>query len=176
MSFHLVGYFPKKIQSATAAMGLPGIREIWSAGNCISGGPPDWVRPYRHNSLGLFDTPDLARSVVPAGEEGDYRVVGYRLWSEAFGEGPRLSIHGTDARPSNNFGVIGYDAVSSSHGHEFECSPLSCNGAAKEFAVNDRCLFETGDEAVAAARTFAAGPWEPGPYYVVEVLATEERR
>jgi len=174
MSFHFIGYFPKKIERATSAMGLPGVSEIWSVSNCISKPPEGWIQHWRHNDFGFFDTPPLAGSVVPTNLVQEFRVVGYRIWSEPFGEGPRLAaISGpTNLRPSADFVVIGYDAVSSNHGQDFECSPLSCNGAAKEFAATSQCLFASLDDAMAAGRTFAAGNWEPGPYYIVEVLAS----
>jgi hypothetical protein len=53
--------------------------------------------------------------------------------------------------------------VSKSRAHFFECSPLSCNHAAKTFKANAHCLFDALDEAVAAARVFSKGSWEPGP-------------
>ena len=67
---------------------------------------------------------------------------------------------------------IGFDVVSASCG-QFECSPLSCNGGAKQYSANTNCLFRTLHEALAAAAEFALGGWEPGPYRVVEVLAPE---
>jgi hypothetical protein len=178
MSFCLVGYFPKKIARATGAMACPGVTEIWSVSHCMSPGPDNWIQCWRHNALGLFDTPALAQSVVPAGLADAFQIVGYRLWLEAFGAGPRLpALEGTaELPPAAGFDVVGYDAVSSSRACEFECSPLSCNGAASDMDVNDRCLFTSAGDAAAAARTFAAGLFEPGPYYVVEVLAAGEAR
>lgn len=176
MSFQLVGYFPKKIARATDTMAFPGVREIWSVSHCMSPGPDNWIQRWRHNELGLFDTPALAQSVVPDELAHEFRIVGYRLWLEAFGAGPRLpALRGpAELPPAAGFDVVGYDAVSSSRGCEFECSPLSCNGAAVEMDVNECCLFVSAGDAAAAARTFAAGLFEPGPYYVVEVLAAGE--
>jgi hypothetical protein len=37
----------------------------------------------------------------------------------------------------------------------FECSPLSCNGAAKTFKANADCLFDALDGAIAAAKEFS---------------------
>jgi hypothetical protein len=177
MACYFIGYFPKKIERATEAMGLPGVSEIWSVSNCISSGPADWIQKWRHNSFGLFDTPELAASVVAPELIQEFQIVGYRLCSEVFGEGPRLPAAAgpATAMPSADFVVIGYDAVSCTQGHDFECSPLSCNGAAKQFAANERCLFAAADEALAAAAAFATNGWEPGPYYVVEVLARPNR-
>lgn len=56
-----------------------------------------------------------------------------------------------------------------SHSHFFECSPLSCNNMAKEFAVNRHCLVDDLDQAGSVAERFAVEEPEPGPYYVIEV-------
>ncbi len=71
--------------------------------------------------------------------------------------------------PDSGFVSIGFDAVGLSHKflglsqNSFGCSPLSCNGAAEQFAVNERCLFPTFNAAVAGAVEFSRGNWEPGP-------------
>jgi hypothetical protein len=72
--------------------------------------------------------------------------------------------------PGSSFELLGFDAVSKSVADFFECSPLSCNGAAKTFKVNAHCLFDALDNALAAAKEFSNGNWEPGPYYVARVL------
>jgi hypothetical protein len=69
---------------------------------------------------------------------------------------------------------IGYDIVerNPAMGHlGFGCSPLSCNGMAESLPVNDFCLIDDLDIALAAARRFGIEQPEPGPYLVVEVLA-----
>ena len=53
----------------------------------------------------------------------------------------------------------------------FGCSPLSCNGMAESIPVNDSCLIDDMETALAAARRFGVEQPEPGPYVIVEVLA-----
>lgn len=53
----------------------------------------------------------------------------------------------------------------------FGCSPLSCNGMAEEISVNEFCLIDDLETALAAARRFGVEQPEPGPYVIVEVLA-----
>lgn len=72
--------------------------------------------------------------------------------------------------PEPGFAVVGFAAVARSR-TSFECSPLSCNGKAAELTTNEECLFRSFDEAVVGARAFSVEKCEPGPYYVVEVLA-----
>jgi hypothetical protein len=176
MSFSFVGYFPKRIEPATEAMGLPDVDEIWSLADCISEGPENWITFWRHNDFGAYNTSELARSVVPADRRNQFAIVAYRLWSEEFDDiGSRAVANLESLRPielDHGYRSIGFDAVSASCG-QFECSPLSCNGGAKQYSANRRCLFRTLDEALAAASEFARGGWEPGPYRVVEVLAPQ---
>jgi hypothetical protein len=72
--------------------------------------------------------------------------------------------------PGSAFEPLGLDVVCKSVADFFECSPLSCNGAAKTFKANSHCLFDALDDAVAAAKEFSKRNWEPGPYYVARVL------
>jgi hypothetical protein len=51
----------------------------------------------------------------------------------------------------------------------FGCSPLSCNGMAERIPVNEFCLIDDRETALAAARKL--GVEEPGPYVIIEVLA-----
>jgi hypothetical protein len=106
-------------------------------------------------------------------------VLAYRVWHEEFGECGTQPLKLIDEMPvlqlEPGYRIVGYDAVSASLG-SFECSPLSCNGGAKEYKVNSKCLFATLPEALAAAADFAQGGWEPGPYRVVEVLAPPTSR
>jgi len=165
------GFLPRVIVPCPPEIGVVHVREIWSASCHISAGPPDgWIDHWVHNRLEFFDTEKLARSVLTNPQP--YQVVAYRLWDELFTQDGRLPLDLSDIRaaaPGPDYEIVGYDAVSTSFGDSFECSPLSCNYAARSFNVNGACLFSTLDEAMRGAETFAAGSWEPGPYRVVEV-------
>jgi hypothetical protein len=170
----LIGYFPKRIAPATAEMALPGVREIWSVSACISKTPDDWIQHWKHNECWAFDSCALAHSVVPPDDAESYVVLAYRVFEQELDErGARSIVFPASLKNIEldlEYRSIGFDAVT------FECgafghSPLSCNGGAKVFPVNARCLFRTLEEALAGARQFAAGSWEPPPYRVVEVLA-----
>jgi len=94
-----------------------------------------------------------------------------------FSNGSRESftpaVYAVEPLPSN-FVSLGFDVVSKSVSAFFECSPLSCNGMAAEAPVNQYCLVDALDDAVAAAVRFSHEEPEPGPYYVVEVLREAE--
>ena len=80
-----------------------------------------------------------------------------------------------DVKPDpipGSFQTLGFDSVCKSTRGVlgFECSPLSCNGLAEEWPVNEFCLFPSLGDAIAGAVRFAADQPEPGAYFVVEVL------
>jgi hypothetical protein len=172
MTLHFAGYFPKKMTPLPADYDLPGVVEISSISDCIAKGPADWIKSWKFNELGFFDEIGVAESVVPAAEWSQFDLYGYAFLGECFIDGlaeqwapPVLACSG----PNSDFEPLGFDVVNKSVADFFECSPLSCNGAAKTFKANAHCLFETLTEAAAAARTFSEGGWEPGPYYVAQV-------
>ena len=170
------GYFPKRVMPRPDWLQAPIVREVCSISECVSPGPPDWIGHWRHNALGWYDTLEGARAVVPAEEAAQYRLFAYRLLPEVFTATARGPWRWPDAARVqsivSDFQPIGFDVASRSSGDvlSFECSPLSCNGLAKELSVNACCLFAGFDEAVEGAIRFAREQPEPGDYFVVEVL------
>lgn len=172
MSLVFAGYFAKNIAPRNDWLKVPSVKEIWSVSECMSKGPPDWVNHWRHNDIGLFDTVQLAESVIPADERQAFKIVGYRIWDRVLENGVEVALGRAVPAvpgPDPGFVSIGFDAVGWSY-DAFSCSPLSCNRGAEQFAVNEWCLFSTFDAAVAGATEFSTGHWEPGPYWVVEIL------
>jgi hypothetical protein len=172
VSLVFAGYFPKRIALRDDWLKVPSVKEIWSVSDCMSKGPPNWVDHWRHNDIGLFDTVQLAESVIPANERHEFTIVGYRIWDRMLENGVEVALGGTVRPvpgPDAGFVSVGFDAVGWSY-NAFACSPLSCNRGAEQFPANERCLFSTFDAAVAGAVEFSTGHWEPGPYWVVEVL------
>ena len=176
MALHFAGYFPKRIAPRPDWLQAPTVRRIASVSTCVSPAPEGWWEAWKHNAASLFDTPALAESVIPLGERGAYTLFAFRLWARAFDQGEEralpLALPPLDP-PGPGFEPLGFDAVSREYDF-FGHSPLSCNGAASTFAANADCLFPTLEAARTGARAFSQGRWEPGPYWVVEVLA--ERR
>lgn len=176
MTFYLCGYFPKKVTPRPEGYDLPGVVDIASVSECIAEGPEDWIKSGTFNGLGFFDYVDTAESLVPEAERSRFDVYAYEFLDERFAGGlaepwtvPRLGCK----PPGGDFEFLGFDVVSKSVSDFFECSPLSCNGGAKTFRANAHCLFDSLDDAVAAAKVFSKvneAPGEPGPYYVARVL------
>ena len=179
MTLLFAGYFPKRIVRRDPWLAAPHVDEIWSVSECMSKGPRGWIDRWRHNDFWLFDSVGLAESVVPEGERSNYRVLGYRVWDHVFDAGrsvPLLDTRAPKRLPEPEAGLrvrrVGFDAVSRSY-DTFDHSPLSCNAAAVTFPSNESCLFRTLDDALVGAERFSHGTWEPGTYWVVEVLDVE---
>jgi hypothetical protein len=173
MAFHFCGYFPKRATALPDGYDLPGVVEIASVSNCISKGPEDWVESWTFNELGFFDDVDLAEALIPEADHGQFDVHAYEFLDERFTGGlaepwavPRLLCKS----PVGDFEFLGFDVVSKSISDFFECSPLSCNGEAEIFRANAHCLFDSFDDAVAAAKVFSKEEPEPGPYYIARVF------
>jgi hypothetical protein len=178
MTFYFCGYFPKKKTPLPEGYDLPGVVDIASVSDCIAKGPEDWIKSWTFNALGFFDDVDIAESLVPESDRSKFDVDAYELLDERFVGGlaePWAAPPLLCKPPGSDFEPLGFDVVSKSVTDFFECSPLSCNGAAKTFSANAHCLFDALDDAVAAAKVFSKGNWEPGPYYVARVLRRRAR-
>ncbi len=172
MELTLAGYFPK-VTAVPADWSLPAhLTEICSVSNCVNRAPARWVELWLHNQLWLFDSPGDARLGI-GDDPRAFEIFAYRLAPLRFVEGrtepwpvERVAVEPLPA----DFQSLGFDAVSASHGVQFECSPLSCNRMAAEIPVNRYCLVDTLEDAIAAAVRFSSEQPEPGPYHVLEVL------
>jgi hypothetical protein len=172
---HFCGYFPKLIQPVPAGpTGFDelGLVEISSVSCCVVPAPSGWIERWCHNELGFFDSIEQAESVIHEGEPDLYDIYGYRLLDQTFDDGkpgpwvPPIAPEWSGAQ----FESLGFDAVSKSKSSFFECSPLSCNYAARKVTHNEHCLFSSLEDAIKGAILFSADNSEPGPYYVAEVL------
>ena len=135
--------------------------------------PDGWIDRWAHNELWVYDTPQGALGVVAAGEAGEFDLFAYRLEPQLYRNGTPEPFEVPAINPAPvtaAFVPLGFDAVSRTAGTSFECSPLSCCNMAAEFGANEWCLFETQDQATAAAVAWSVGGAEPGPYVVIEVL------
>src|SRR5687767_4585219 len=93
------GYFARRVPANPVWLAAP-VSEICSVSECISEGVPDWIQKWRHNSLGWFNRPEDATSLVPADAAASYRLFAYRLLPEMFGHASRVSFAvPVDVRP-----------------------------------------------------------------------------
>lgn len=155
------------------------VDEVCSVSVCVSEDPDGWIDQWRHNEMGAYDTPELAWSVVPGPARSEFDLYAYWVFPLEFVEGQQcsFSLPPLHVRPlPASFERLGYDVVSRSSGHYFECSPLSCNHMAEHVPTNRHCLVDDAETAFQLASEFEASGCEPGPYYVVEVWREKHGR
>ena len=168
----LVGFFPKLTALSDATINAPGAVRIASVSNCISDGPPEWIHAWQHNDLGLYPSESVATGIAaklcPDCDLYAYEVYPVR-WHED-GDEPWTTAVVVDGSIPQVFRFLGFDVVTRDLTDFFECSPLSCNGAFEEFAVNEECLLATEEAAVEAAeRIGRTQSYEPGYCHIVRV-------
>ena len=148
------------------------VEEVCSVANCVSPGPDGWINHWRHNEMRLFDTPDLALSVVPEADRNELDIYAYQMFPVRFvmGHQEPFAIPELPTAPlPDSFQFLGFDVVSFSLEGGFEHSPLSCNHMAESVAVNRYCLVDDLDLAFKLAVDFEVGGCEPGPYHVAQI-------
>ena len=167
----LIGYFPKRTMKRPEWLKATGVEELCSVSTCLSDGPNGWVDQWRHNEMWVYDTPELAFSVVPEATRKEFDLYAYKMFPVVFVVGkqqpfdiPNLHVQSL----ASSFERLGNDIVCKG-GCTFACSPLTCNHMAEHVAVNRQCLVEDAAAAFRLAAEFEAGGCEPGPYCVVEV-------
>ncbi len=168
----LIGYFPKRTMKRPEWLKAMSVDEVCSVSECVSRGPANWIDNWRHNEMWVYDSPELASSVVPEAERNEYDLYAYKILPVVFDEGSQqpFAVPELEVQPlPGAFERLGIDVVSRSFGNCFDHSPLSCNGMAEHVAMNRHCLVEDVETAFRLAAEFEAGGCEPGPYHVVEV-------
>ena len=169
----LIGYFPKRTAKTPTWLKNPIVEEICSVSCCISEDPDNWIEKWRHNEMGMYESPEAAWSVVPDLDREKFELYAYRMLPIEFNDGAPapFNVPLFDLTPLDvTFTQLGYDVVSNSTGNWFECSPLSCNHMADSVDVNRHCLLDSVERAIELAKRCEAEGCEPGPYYLLEVF------
>jgi hypothetical protein len=179
--FVFLGYCAKRSLTAPFA-GRD--RDIASVSDCLSKRPDKWVERWDFNRATFWNSEAETWACVPDESKSEFRLLAYQILPLLFdtsGIEKQVTIDQLfpadlpelpSARPP--YRRIGYDVVerNASMGMlGFGCSPLSCNGMAESIPVNEFCLIDDMETALAAARSFGVEQPEPGPYVIVEVLA-----
>jgi len=175
-----LGYLPKQLVARPEWLACPSVEFIASASECISSAPPGRIDLWKHNQLGLYDSEALARAMVPEDKSPEYTVFAYRALPVAFHDGKAMDWNPwakeatappmLDERFDEH---LGFDIVGFCSNGFFECSPLSCNGAAKDISVNSYCLVSDLQQAMAIAKKFSMPDSRVEPawaYLVVDVI------
>lgn len=171
MKSTLIGYFPKRTKSPPNWLIEPKIDQVCSVSECISMGPKDWISLWKHNTFFLFDTTEIAQSIIET-NISEYDIYAYKQYPFIYENGKYIEhyIECKTVKPmESNFLLLGYDSVSRTYGNAFAHSPLSCCNYAHKLPTNRFCLLNSLSSAKEAAKLFSIDNPEPGPYYVVEV-------
>ncbi len=172
------GYMAKRVEKSPDWLGAPNVDDIYSVSSCVSGAFADYINYWRHNGYWLFDSPDVISQVAERNAidlEGArlfyYEVHDYQF-DQAAGRwvsfAPEPSFALEVERPAAAR-LEGYDVVCFSVGTSPECSPLSCNGLAKEISTNRHCLLSSFEDAKGLLETGRFVTCEPGPYRIFAV-------
>jgi hypothetical protein len=161
-----------------------GVEELCSVADCVVKRPDGWVQRWDFNRACCYETEEAALATA-TGASG-FRLLVYALIAlKLNGSGEEEAVdadvilpEGLPGLPTGSvpegFKVLGYDVVSKQGGGDvmdFGCSPLSCCALAGEVGVNRHCLINDLDGALRLAQRWDQEEPEPGPYYVVQVLA-----
>ncbi len=177
-----LGYMLKKVASPPPEwIKAPAVKAVHSLSNCVSSDFADYIPLWKHNGWWLFDTPESVKDASSKGTESeDLRLFYYEAFDEQYDEEagcweafvPEPSIP-TEVVSPVAATLSGFDVVTFNAGSYPECSPLSCNGLAADILVNERCLFDTFEDAYAALDRGQFKNCEPGPYRIVAVYMAD---
>ncbi len=179
-----VGYMAKIVSNNPGWVSASAdVVDIYSVASCASEDFANYIEFWRHNGYWLFDSSEIIRAV--ALDNGiDLSAVKFfyyeayprqfdekrKLWS-AFG--PEASVQTSVAVPKEKV-LEGYDVVTFQGQTHPECSPLSCNDAAKNIPVNEHCLLRTFEEAKSLLERGAFDNMEPGPFRIFAVYSVPQ--
>jgi len=158
------------------------VRAIYSVSGCVSEEFADYLDCWKHNGFWLFDSP---AKILEAAQEKAVSLEGaklfyYEAYELEFDEkqmswcsfAPASSIETNVAVPEKKR-LEGFDLITFFARTSPECSPLSCNGLAKDIPTNEHCLFPSFDEAKIALEDGKFGEAEPGPYRIFAVYSVD---
>ncbi len=176
------GYMAKRVMKRPDWLDALNVDDIHSVSNCMSDDFADYINYWQHNGFWLFDSPDVIRRLAAENAidiEGTrlfyYEVHEYQFdekagsW-EPFAADPFFPLNvekPAAAEPE------GYDVVTFQAGNSPECSPLSCNGLAKEIATNRHCLLSSFEKAKGFLEHGKFVNCEPGPYRIFAVYSVQ---
>jgi hypothetical protein len=173
------GYMAKRVHQATDW--LPSkLVDICSVSGCISEDFADYIHHCQHNGFWFFNSPEIIRSIAlqeSVALEGT-SLFYYEAYELEF-DGKSWQAYAPEPSFPTNVALplkkqlVGFDVVTFYARAAPECSPLSCNGMAKELHTNAHCLFASFEEAETNVASGAFNNSEPGPYRIFSVYSVD---
>jgi len=173
-----IGYMYKSVSAATDWLKDSDVTDIHSLSGCISEDFADYIQYWKHNGYWLFDEPRIIEDLAKAQniDLSGMTLFYYEAYEEEFdetaGEWRTFAAEPdikTDVQAPVEKRLQGFDVVSFYATTDPGCSPLSCNGLARELPVNQHCLFDDFEQAKSALETGRFEHAEPGPYRIIAV-------
>jgi hypothetical protein len=175
-----VGYMAKRVYKTTDWLLPSKVVDVYSVSGHISEDFADYINYWKHNGYWFFNPPEIIRTIavkepVPLEGTSFFYYESYELefdgtsW-QAYT--PEPSFPTNVALPTEKQ-LEGFDVVTFYSRAAPECSPLSCNGMAKELPTNAHCLFASFEEAEANVKKGAFNNSEPGPYRIFSVYSID---
>ena len=159
---------------------VPGVVDVFSVSACINNNFAEYITDWKHTGYRLFDSPELIREVAAA-----HQLIQKPRSSSTTKPSPLsfIMVDGVILNRDKSIEtrivvpihkqVAGFDVVTFPAGNAPECSPLSCNGLAKDLPTNAHCLFAIAREAARLLNSGAFTECEPGPYRVGAVCSVD---
>jgi hypothetical protein len=174
------GYMAKRVYKQTEWLTQHHVTDIYSVSGCISEDFADYINYWKHNGYWFFNSPEIIKNIAAENSiqlegttlfyyeayENELEDEGWRPWA------PEPSMQ-TDVVLPPRKRLEGFDVVTFHAKSTPECSPLSCNGIAKELLTNAHCLFASFDEARANLDNGSFKNSEPGPYRIFAVYSVD---
>lgn len=169
----------KRVSKKPEGLDIPAsVIDIFSVSGCISEDFADYIPYWKHNGYWLFDSPEIIRNLAL---ENSIQLEGMTLFyyevHELEFDGDRWQAYKPETSLPTNVVVPsqkkfeGFDVVTFWAKSSPECSPLSCNGMAKELPTNQHCLFQAFADAETYLNNGAFKNAEPGPYRIFAVYS-----
>ena len=173
------GYMAKRVSTTSDWLGVDHVGDVYSVSFCISEPFADYMNYWKHNGYWFFDSPAIIQQL--ASEHGidlaGTTLFFYEVHEQQFDEDQRLwvpfvpeSFPTCVVLPPEKT-LEGYDVVSFYVNTTPECSPLSCNGLAREIETNSHCLLPSFDRAQQLLNDGAFTRSEPGPFRIFAVYS-----
>ena len=173
------GYMAKWIMNSPEGYLNIDIVDIYSVSSCMSKNFDHDIDTWKYNGYWFFDSPQIIQEIAKenAVDLTGTRLFYYEMYNLEFDEGnewkpfePEASFT-TDIEKPGLKNLEGYDIVTFSLGNHAECSPLSCNGLAKNIPANKHCLLSSFDNAHQLLEDGKFKNSEPGPYRILAVYS-----